>query len=223
MKEASKTLRLLTPEERALLSGRGIDIGCGNDPILPSFTPFDKQHGDAEQITAHVDGVGAFDVVFSSHCLEHLVHPDKALAAWWSLLRPGGTLMVVVPDAELYEQGYWPSIFNSDHRWRCTIAHPPSTATATLDLRRALSALPNAHLVGLRIQDEGYRHERRATRHWPRWIAVPANRIRLRIARHAAFLLPLVDAGYALLRLPIDQTCRGATAQLLAIARKGTP
>ena len=223
MKEASKTLRLLLPKERALLNGRGIDIGCGNDPILPSFMPFDKQHGDAEQITAHVDGVGTFDAVFSSHCLEHIVHPDKALAAWWSLLRPGGTLMLVVPDADLYEQGYWPSIFNTDHRWRCTIVDPPSTAPATLDLRRMLSALPDAHLVVLRIQDDGYRHECRATWHWPRWIALLANRIRLRIARHASSLLPLVDVGYALLRLPIDQTCRGATAQILAITRKGAP
>ena len=32
--------------------------------------------------------------------------------------------------------------------------------------------------------------------------------------------LPVVDALYALLGLPIDQTCRGAAAQILAIARK---
>lgn len=40
----------------------------------------------------------AYDVVISSHCLEHSANPLKALGEWTRVLRPGGTLVVIVPD-----------------------------------------------------------------------------------------------------------------------------
>ena len=219
MKEASKTLTLLSDAERALLAGRGIDIGCGDDPILPGFQPFDRAQGDAGRITACLDGLGAYNTVFSSHCLEHLADPAAALAEWWRLLRPGGILMLVVPDHDLYEQGYWPSLFNADHRCSFTLA-AAGRAPTIHDLRALLEALPGARIEALRLQDEGYRRDRLSARRWPRAPARLANRLRLRLARHLPATLPVVDALYALLGLPIDQTCRGAAAQILAIARK---
>ena len=54
-----------------------------------------------------VDANRPFDFVFSSHCLEHMQDPVKcpSLRDWWQLVRPGGVLIVIVPDEDLYEQG----------------------------------------------------------------------------------------------------------------------
>jgi SAM-dependent methyltransferase len=41
---------------------------------------------------------GAYDVVLSSHCLEHLADPLRALSEWRRVVRPGGHLLVAVPD-----------------------------------------------------------------------------------------------------------------------------
>ena len=41
---------------------------------------------------------GPFDLVLSSHSLEHLPDPVAALGAWRGLLRPGGRLVVAVPN-----------------------------------------------------------------------------------------------------------------------------
>jgi len=40
---------------------------------------------------------GAFDLVFSSHSLEHSISPLFALWEWTRVVRPGGYLMIVVP------------------------------------------------------------------------------------------------------------------------------
>src|SRR4051812_39317944 len=110
MRESSKTLLRLSPEELALLTGRGIDIGCGNDPVNGAVECFDVPHGDANDILSYIRDRECYDFVYSSHCLEHMREPVKALSGWWSLVKPGGVLMVVVPDEELYEQRYWPSL-----------------------------------------------------------------------------------------------------------------
>lgn len=39
----------------------------------------------------------AYDVVFSSHVIEHLANPLRALAAWRRVTRPGGYLLLVAP------------------------------------------------------------------------------------------------------------------------------
>ena len=46
--EASKTKEILTDWEKSLLSGDGIDIGCGLDPIMPTAKAFDIDDGDAK-------------------------------------------------------------------------------------------------------------------------------------------------------------------------------
>src|SRR4051794_15690432 len=102
MDETSKTKRLWTDAERQLLTGKGIDIGCGRDPVFPGVRGFDVADGDANCITKFVSDT--FDFVYSSHCLEHMHEPAAALAEWWKLVKPGGVLVVIVPDEDLYEQ-----------------------------------------------------------------------------------------------------------------------
>jgi SAM-dependent methyltransferase len=42
----------------------------------------------------------SYDVVFSSHVIEHIANPLRALAAWQRVTRPGGFLLIVVPHME---------------------------------------------------------------------------------------------------------------------------
>ena len=76
MYEASKTRKLLLPEETALLIGKGIDIGCGEDPVTPDCQRFDVEDGDANKITNHIIELESYDYVFSAHCLEHMYLVD---------------------------------------------------------------------------------------------------------------------------------------------------
>lgn len=40
----------------------------------------------------------SYDVLFSSHAIEHIANPIKALAEWKRIIRPGGHIILVAPD-----------------------------------------------------------------------------------------------------------------------------
>lgn len=42
------------------------------------------------------------DAIFSSHLLEHLEDPAAALEEWWRVIKPGGYLVLYLPDEDLY-------------------------------------------------------------------------------------------------------------------------
>lgn len=113
---------------RAYFVGDGIDIGSGNDPLeqygemfpgMRSCRSWDTEDGDAQDMRGVDDDT--YDFVHSSHCLEHMVDPGIALERWISILKPGGHLVCVVPDEDMYEQGVWPSTFNPDHKYSFTM------------------------------------------------------------------------------------------------------
>lgn len=52
-------------------------------------------HVDMHQMKEFPDG--HFDVVYSSHSLEHSLHPERALAEISRIIKPGGHLMLVLP------------------------------------------------------------------------------------------------------------------------------
>lgn len=57
-----------------------------------------------------------FDLVFSSHTIEHLDEPWVATRMWWRMVKPGGYLFVIAPSWEHYERKVWPPTKNPDHR-----------------------------------------------------------------------------------------------------------
>jgi len=130
MKECSKSMlrRVRDPNfARRYFVGDGIDIGGKPDPItahrdmfsgMGNVRVWDWDDGDAQ----HMSGLASesLDFVHSSHCLEHLVNPRQGLKTWFNLLKPNGHLIVTVPDEDLYEQGVFPSTYNSDHKWTFT-------------------------------------------------------------------------------------------------------
>jgi SAM-dependent methyltransferase len=121
--------------------GHGIDVGGGNDslalfvelfPLIKNVVIYDAPQGDAQTL-ANV-GNEAFDFLFSSHCLEHVHDATAALSNWIRVVRPGGHLVISVPDEDLYEQGVWPSTFNTDHKTTFTICKKSSWSPASVNL-----------------------------------------------------------------------------------------
>ena len=220
MNEATKTRALLTAAERSLLQGKGIDVGCGPDPISATCQRFDVEDGDANRITDHVTDLGSFDFVASIHSLEHMRSPEASLRDWWALVRPGGVLLLVVPDEDLYEQGYWPSIFNPEHQSTFTLSKQASWSPVSRNLLDLAKGLPGVEIVSLRLQDHAYDRRLLAPSFWPhRWAGL-SSFLRSRIPPRGALRIRVLQSLYAILRLPIDQTYGKATAQIVAILRK---
>lgn len=118
--------------------GTGLDVGAGGDPLsryvrlfplLERVATFDvpgseAEHvGDATTLAGLPDAI--FDFVHSSHCLEHIADYEQALVNWLRVTTPGGHVIVLVPDWELYEHETWPSVFNMDHK-HCFTMKPPT-------------------------------------------------------------------------------------------------
>ncbi len=161
MREASKTREYFGILEKKVFQGEGIDIGCGNDPILPQVARFDVADGDANDICQYVHR--QFDFVFSSHCLEHMRDPFHAIKQWWNLVKENGYLYIVVPDEDLYEQGHFPSKYNSDHKWTFTLLKQRGTNIRSVNIIELLSSLKDARILKLEVQDNHYNYNLKNT------------------------------------------------------------
>ncbi len=96
-------------------TGRGLDIGYGGDLLETNCTGWDFEHGDAQYLRGLPDA--SFDFVYASHTLEHMVDPGVTLANWWRVLKPGGHLIIFIPERDLYEKKKTlPSRWNLDHK-----------------------------------------------------------------------------------------------------------
>jgi len=154
MNEASKTWKIMTEEERSWFAGSVLDIGCGPDKIVPYARGFDLNDGDANKIDDCI--AERFDMVFSSHCLEHMHDPADAIRRWWRLVSDGGRMIVIVPDEDLYEQGVFPSRFNGDHKATFTVSKRRSWSPRSYNVLALAGQLPGARILRCELQDEGY-------------------------------------------------------------------
>jgi len=137
--------------------GSGIDIGCGRDslslqmsrfPKITSVMNWDKEEGDASMMIGLKEE--SFDFVYSSHCLEHIIDPIKAIKKWFSLVKTKGYLIITVPDEDMYEGGVFPSQYNHDHKWTFTIFKDKSWSFRSiniLDLVKGLGKLIRLDLI----------------------------------------------------------------------------
>ena len=79
-------------------AGRG---GCV--PITENAIGIDHNYPGYDGINLPFDSLSQ-DVVYSSHCLEHIPNSYAALAEWFRVLKVGGFLITVVPHQQLYEK-----------------------------------------------------------------------------------------------------------------------
>ena len=99
-------------------AGNGLDLGFGGDAILLSAITVDREladplrakvsHSDPTHLVGDVSDLRWFkdnvmDYVFSSHVLEDFQDTSTLLAEWLRVLRPGGNLVLFLPDQAAYE------------------------------------------------------------------------------------------------------------------------
>lgn len=113
--------------------GVGIDIGAGNDtlgnnihafPGIRRVKAWDMPDGDAQHLETITNN--QYDFAHSSHSLEHMVDWKIALDNWIRVVKPGGYIVITVPEESMYEKNVWPSQFNSDHKWSFTMRNDSS-------------------------------------------------------------------------------------------------
>ncbi len=138
--------------------GAGIDVGAGSDglgrhmgafPHITYVDCWDVEDGDAQ----YLEGAPPYDFLHSAHCLEHMTDPAVALQNWINVVRPGGHLVITVPDEDMYEQGFWPSQFNADHKWTFTVFKLESWSPRSinlLDLLRQIDGVSVERIVVVR-------------------------------------------------------------------------
>lgn len=225
MDEATKTNQFRTPSFfETYLTGKVLDIGAGKDLVCPNAQGFDMDDGDANHLDRYFDPE-SFDSVHSSHSLEHMYDPVNALAKWWTLVKPNGYLIIVVPDEDLYEQGIWPSIFNSDHKTTFRLDKSHSWSPASFDIKQLCAALPNSTIISAQLQSNNYD----ATLIFPKGITPKPKytfwqrktfSIAKRLPCGGPDLVKRIQSNLIKYGHPLDQTKYNACAQIEVIVRR---
>lgn len=114
--ETAKYRHLIAPH----CNGNGVDIGSGGWPVTPYAMQVELPLGDFEYYNSGrrlppggyyraKDGMlnlpfkdGVLDFVYSSHLLEDFADWTPLLREWIRVLRPGGKLIVLIPDDGLW-------------------------------------------------------------------------------------------------------------------------
>lgn len=168
MKECSKSIARRLADSRFVrkyFRGQGVDIGGAPDPLIlyheffplmESVKTWDLEDGDAQFMKGVADET--FDFVFSSHCLEHLNDPLEGLRNWLRVTKPEGYIIFAIPEEDLYEQGVFPSTFNSDHKNTFTMQKASSWSPRSINVLELLGQIgPAAAVEKIELLDETYR------------------------------------------------------------------
>lgn len=151
---------------RQYFVGQGIDVGSGYDtleyyrPLFPLITHvknWEMEDGDAQYLSTIPDN--SMDFLFASHCIEHVQHPYIAVYHWFRVIKPGGHMIVVAPDEDMYEQGIFCSRKNPDHKWTFTINKKESWSGVSINITDLIESLGSkAHLLKIESLDSGYHY-----------------------------------------------------------------
>ena len=206
MKECSKSVvrRLHDPGfVTRFFAGHGLDVGGKPDPLslyeelfprIESVRTWDIEDGDAQFLAGVADDT--YDFVHSSHCLEHLNDPGEGLRNWFRVLKPGGHLVLTVPDEDMYEQGVFPSTFNRDHKWTFTVFKTHSWS------ERSISLLPLIQSLGARAE--------------PVRVQLLDATYRTRLSRYDQSITPVAECG-------IEAVIRKRTVEETAVGARQRP
>jgi SAM-dependent methyltransferase len=133
---------------------KGLDIGYGGDLLAENCRGWDIEDGNAETLNGLEES--EFDFVYSSHTLEHVDDAEATLKVWWKVVRPGGYLILYLPDRDLYERKKTlPSNWNETHKRFFLLDRDelPDTVGVIPLIQRALSGY---ELVEAKVCSEGY-------------------------------------------------------------------
>jgi len=119
MSESAKIYPLI----KKYLHGRIVDIGCGDQKIVPQAIGVDIRKTDPIDILMDsIDrvydlySIGTLrhaDIVFASHFLEHILSPEKFINECHLILAESGKLILYLPSAQHYDNRSNPEHFHS--------------------------------------------------------------------------------------------------------------
>ena len=89
--------------------GKGVDLGCGATKVHKDaigIDLFQYPNNEVDYVGISADDLWMFkdselDYIMASHLLEHMLDTKKTLKEWDRVLKRGGILGIIVPDAEL--------------------------------------------------------------------------------------------------------------------------
>ena len=145
------------------IRGSVIDIGCSCDlaqMVVPYAVPYDLSlgSGDAQYMKEIEDEM--FNTVYSSHLLEHITDQETALQNWCRILKPGGYLIVCVPERDLYEKkDKLPSRWSEPaHQrfYKIGVHEPPNTYDILRVIEKSLDK--SVEIMYARVIDTGYNY-----------------------------------------------------------------
>ena len=120
MSEAAKVREM--PHVMRFINGNVLDYGCGGDKITPDAYGVDgRELSGVNMVIPDLENPNPqavykfteeFDVVFSSHFLEHTMNPYGMVSTWYQFIKPGGYLVLYLPDGRHYKHAD-----NFEHLW----------------------------------------------------------------------------------------------------------
>ncbi len=137
---------------RKYLVGNGYDVGYAGEAGM--FLPVTSQAWGLDLKTPGYDGLHIptkdVDYIFASHMLEHVNNPEAYIREWFSSVRQGGYVFIVVPSKYRYERKESPP-----SRWN--LGHV-TFYTPGLLLTHVEAALPatSYELVHIRDNSDNY-------------------------------------------------------------------
>jgi len=147
------------------------------------------------------------------------------------LVKPGGYLVTVVPDEDLYEQFNWPSIFNQDHKVTFRLKQGPSWSPVSFKIDDLVRSLPGAEILSTELQDVGYDYglqnkmiRLNMTASKRRTLSQYIVRMAVKVVKRIPFVgkdlkRQVENIGFRF-GVPSDQSAREALAQIQIVARK---
>jgi hypothetical protein len=130
-----------------------------------------------------------------------------------------------VPHEDLYEQGFWPSLFAPGHNATFCIGKMDTWSPASYDILNLVQELPCAEVVSTAVQDEHYNYSLQVGRFrgYRRLLYRLMGKIlaiMCKMRLQDSFLWYWVERGFILFGIPIDQTAGDALAQIEVIVQK---
>ena len=134
MKEVTKATsrRLNDPVWRKIFAGQGLDVHIEEDTLkqddwhgITSLCHFGPSSGDYNYLSTYYQK-NQFDFIHASQVLHCARNPRECIKDWVKSVKPGGYVVISVPDFYIYEHGNWPSKYNSDHKSSWSITRPAS-------------------------------------------------------------------------------------------------
>lgn len=131
---------------RAATQGNGVDLGAGHGKIRETSLGIDfgscGKNWEGDVTTLHWFKDEVLDYVYSSHTLEHVDDDRVVLKEWLRVIKPGGRLVLYLPDDEEFDNTE--QVANREHKHVYTVE----------SLRTLLESIGGLEIITC-VQDKG--------------------------------------------------------------------